>query len=182
MPAPSFVTAMGGLGNSDLFINGKVVMYHSGLWQVPSFRQIKGFDWDVVEFPKGPKGRRALVMEGWAFGMVKGSAHPDLAYELVKYLTGEKGQQYMAATGSAQPALMKVASSKYFLDGQTPKSKGFLLKAVKDGHFEPFDPQIVEWRSLILTNLDRVWSGTETAEQVLTRSTQEVNTKFFGKK
>jgi multiple sugar transport system substrate-binding protein len=180
MPGPSYMTALGGLGNSDLFMNGTVAMFHSGLWQVPSFRQIKDFDWDVVEFPAGPKGK-VFVMEAGGYGVTKSTAHPDLAVELVKYLAGEKGQRYIATMGSAQPALRSVAQSPAFLNDQVPKSKGFLVDAVKYGRFESFDPNIIEWRALVSGELDRVWAGTETAEAALKKVTKEVNTKFFKK-
>jgi ABC-type glycerol-3-phosphate transport system substrate-binding protein len=155
-------------------------MFLSGLWQVPAFRQIKDFDWDVVEFPRGPKGK-AFVMEAAGFGVVKGCPRPDLAYELVKYLTGEKGQRYVADMGSVQPAIRSAAKSKSFLNGQTPKSKGFLLEAVKYGHFEPMDPNVMEWRAMVSSELDRVWNGDETAAAALKKATGEVNKKFFSK-
>ena len=179
MPGPTYISAMGGVGNSQLFINGTVAMYHSGIWQSPAFRQITNFDWDVVEFPKGPKGHRGFPMDAAGYGVLKGSQHPELAYELVKYLTGEVGEKYIGATGLIQPALLKVAHSKVFLDGQKPRSKGFLPGSVKYGHYRSFDPNVMEWTNLVGSELDRVWNGTETAGQALKKATGEVNGKFF---
>ncbi len=181
MPGPAYITAMGGLGNSQLFINGTVAMYHSGIWQSPAFRQIKDFDWDVVEFPKGLHGHRGFPMDAAGYGVLKGSAHPELAYELAKYLTGEDAEKYIGATGLIQPALQKVARSKVFLDGQKPRSKGFLPGSVKYGHYRSFDPDVMEWTNLVGSELDRVWDGTETAAQALGKAVREVNGKFFRK-
>ncbi len=181
MPSLANLTSMGSMGNSDIFINGTVAMYHSGIWQSPAFRLIKDFDWDVVEFPKGPKGLRSFPLSAAGYGIVKGTKNADLAYELVKYLAGETGEKFMAATGLTQPALKTLAQSPVFLDGQTPKSKGFLVDAVKYGHFQPLDPNVPEWKALIDSSLDRVWSGEETPAQALKKAAAEVNEKFFKK-
>src|ERR1019366_2819367 len=118
-------------------------------------------------FPKGPQGHRGFPMDAAGYGVLKGSPHPELAYELVKYLTGEAAEKYIGATGLIQPALLKVAQSKVFLDGQKPLSKGFLPGSVKYGHYRSFDPDVMEWTNLVGSELDRVWNGTETAAQAL---------------
>ncbi len=181
MPSLADLTSMGSMGNSDLFMNGTVAMFYSGIWLTPQFRQIKDFDWDAVEFPKGPHGLRAFPMSAAGYGIVKGSKNPELAYELVKYLAGETGEKLMASTGLTQPALKALAQSDIFLDGQPPKSKGFLVDAVKYGHFQPLDPNVPEWKARIEASLDRVWSGEETPEKALKRAAAEVNEKFFKK-
>lgn len=180
-PSTADFTAMGGLGNSDLFMNGSVAMFYSGIWLTPQFRGIQKFDWDVVEFPKGPGGRRAFPLSAAGYGIVKGCKNPDLAYELVKYLAGEMGQKFMASTGLTQPALKTLAKSDVFLDGQKPKSKRFLVDAVKYGHFQPVDPNVTEWYQMVSSGLDRVWMGSETAQQALTKATALVNSKFYKK-
>ncbi len=180
-PSLADTTAMGGLGNSDLFMNGTAAMFYSGIWMTPQFRNIKTFDWDVVEFPKGPGGRRAFPLSAAGYGIVKTCRNPELAYELVKYLAGETGQKFMAATGLTQPALRTLADSPVFLDGQPPKSKGFLVGAVKYGHFQPLDPNETEWYSMVGSALDRVWSGRETAAAALKKVTEQINSKFYKK-
>jgi multiple sugar transport system substrate-binding protein len=180
-PSPANITAMGGMGNSDLFMNGTTAMFFSGIWKTPTFRQIKDFEWDVVETPLGPKGLRAFPMSAAGYGILKTSKNPELAYELVKYLSGETGQKLMAATGLTQPALKTLAESPVFLDGQPPKSKGFLVDAVKDGHFQPFDPNLNEWKAMVDSALDRVWNGDETAESALKKVTALINEKFYKK-
>jgi multiple sugar transport system substrate-binding protein len=181
MPSLANLTSMGSMGNSDLFTNGTVAMFYSGIWLTPQFRQIKDFDWDAVEFPKGPNGLRSFPMSAAGYGIVKGTKNPTLAYELVKCLSGETGEKLMASTGLTQPALKALATSPVFLDGQPPKSKGFLVDAVKYGHFQPLDPNVPEWKALIESILDRVWSGEETPEKALKKAAAEVNEKFFKK-
>ncbi len=181
MVGPSNVTAMGGAGNSDLFLNGRVAMYSGGIWKVPEFRNIKSFDWDVVEFPTGPKGKRGFPLSATGYGIVKTCKNPEVAYELVKYLAGPEGQKLMAATGLTQPAMKTLADSPAFLDTQIPQGKKFLVNAVKDGHFRPFDANATEWLDMMGTELAIVWLGTETPEAALTKLNKTINEKFYKK-
>jgi multiple sugar transport system substrate-binding protein len=181
-PSPANITAMGGMGNSDLFVNGTAAMFFSGIWKTPAFRLIKDFEWDVVETPLGPNGKHAFPMSAAGYSILKTSKNQELAYELVKYLSGETGQKLMAATGLTQPALKTLAQSPVFLDGQAPKSKGFLVDAVKDGRFQPFDPNLNEWKAMVDSALDRVWNGDETADSALKKVTARINEKFYKKK
>lgn len=178
-PSSADFTAMGGLGNSDLFMNGTAAMFYCGIWTTPQFRTITKFDWDVVEFPKGPKGLRAFPMSAAGYGIVKTCKNPDLAYELVKYLAGETGQKFMASTGLTQPALKTLADSPVFLDGQRPKSKKFLVNAVKYGIFQPVDPNEAEWYQMVASEMDRVFNGDETAAAGLAKMTRVINAKFY---
>jgi multiple sugar transport system substrate-binding protein len=181
-PDPAVLKEMGGLGTTDLFMNGTAAMFFSGTWTIPVFRDIKGFDWDVVEFPKGPGGHRDFPLHNMGFGVWKGSKHPELAYELAKAMAGESGQKFMAASGLVMPALRSVAQSPAFLDDQKPKSKGFLIEALRYGHYAPFDPNYQEWTDMAGSAFDRVWSGKDTTEHVLKEVTKKINAKFYGKK
>jgi ABC-type glycerol-3-phosphate transport system substrate-binding protein len=164
-PDTNAVMAISG-GTTDLFMSGKSAMFLSGIWKSPLFRGIQAFDWDVAMFPKGPTGKRGFVSGGSGYGICSQSRKKDLAWKLVRFLTGEKGQEVFARTGLAQPAMMKVAASPAFLDGQKPLNKGMLLKAVAYGKNAPC---ALNWRevldSYIRPTLDRVWNGQWTAQQ-----------------
>jgi ABC-type glycerol-3-phosphate transport system substrate-binding protein len=166
MPAPSSLTAMGGMGTSDMFMNGTVAMFLSGIWKTPRFRDIKNFDWDIVMFPKGPTGIRAFSTGGSGYGILKTSKYKKEAWQLVKYISGEEGARQLAATGLAQPAIVAVAESPAFLDGQKPLNKKMLLEAVKYVKYSPMAKNAAEvTNGIVVPQLDRVWSNTATAVQ-----------------
>lgn len=181
-PSPSQMTAMGGMGTSDMFVSGKVAMFYSGIWKTPLFRQIKDFQWDVVMFPKGPKGIRAFSTGGSGYAIVKSSKKKEAAWKLVTYLAGKTGQIELAKTGLAQPAMISIAESKYFIDDRPPKHKDIVLKGVK---YVVFAPLMSEWEeinvSVIAPAFDKIWSGKEKAEKVLKEIVPEINENFFSK-
>jgi ABC-type glycerol-3-phosphate transport system substrate-binding protein len=177
------MTAMGGMGTSDMFMNGTAAMFFTGIWKVPQLRSITAFEWDVAPFPSGPQGKMAFSMSAAGYGILKTSKHPDLDYELVKFLAGESGQRAMARTGLAQPAMRTIAASSDFLDGQVPASKNFLLDCIQNGVFRPFDIHAEEWLySVVGPKLDRVWNGETTAEQAMKQAVSEVNKKYYPEK
>lgn len=166
MPAPSSLSAMGGMGTSDLFMNGTVAMFLSGIWKTPRFRDIKEFDWDVAMFPKGPSGIRAFGTGGSGYGILKTCKNKKEAWALVKYISGEAGARQLAATGLAQPAIMSAANSPLFLDGKKPMNKKMLLEAVKYVKYMPMAKNSAEIQNgIVVPQLDRVWSNQVTAAQ-----------------
>jgi ABC-type glycerol-3-phosphate transport system substrate-binding protein len=178
MPAPSNMTQLGGLGTSDLFMNGNAAMFLSGDWKIPTFREIKGFDWDVVMVPKGPQGKRGFVGGGSGYGILKTSKNKKAAWEFVKYISGPEGEAKMAAAGLMQPALMSVAASPAFLDGQKPMNRKMLLKAVDYSVYQPMSPQWVEvYRGLVFPVEDEVWMGKLTAQEALDKLEKDLKNK-----
>ena len=168
MLPPSGLTAMGGMGTGDMFTNGTVAMFLSGLWKTPTFRQAKDLQWDVVMLPKNPDGYRAFTTGGSGYGILKSSTHKKEAWDLVKYIAGEEGAKMLAATGLAQPAIMSVSNSPVFLDGKDPKNKKVVLEAMKYVKYRPMCKNWLEVHdSIIGPELEKVWNGTETVEQAM---------------
>lgn len=181
MPSPSQMTAMGGMGTGDMFVSERVAMFFSGLWKTPLFRtQITGFDWDVVMFPKSPKGIRAFPTGGSGYAIVKSAKNKELAWKLVTYLAGAEGQKKLAATGLAQPAMKNIAESALFLDGLKPANKKMLLEAVKYVQFAPLMPEWEEVNvSMIAPAYDKVWNGKDKAAAVLKKIVPQINANYF---
>jgi multiple sugar transport system substrate-binding protein len=170
MLPPSSLSAMGGMGTGDMFMNGSVAMFLSGIWKTPRFREIKDFKWDIAMLPKNPNGYRACSTGGSGYGILKNSKHKKEAWELVKFISGEEGAKRLAATGLAQPAIMSVANSSVFLDGKDPQNKKMLLEAMK---YVKYNPMCKNWfevhDSIIVPTLDKVWNGNETPAEAMKR-------------
>jgi multiple sugar transport system substrate-binding protein len=176
MPSPSQMTAMGGVGASDMFMQGNTAMFFSGIWKTPFFRQITKFKWDAVMFPKAVGGKNGFLCSGGGYSVLSKCKHPEEAWKLLTYLAGEEGQKELARTGLAQPAMQDIAESKDFLDGQPPASKAFLLKAVDAGVFQP---DSVKWQEALMSylypSLDKIWAGDKDIEGIMKKTVKEMN-------
>jgi trehalose/maltose transport system substrate-binding protein len=67
----------------------------------------------VAALPKGgPNGRHAGSLGGWQFSVSKYSKHPDIAADLVLYLTSQSVQKYRAMKGSYFPTIKALYQDK----------------------------------------------------------------------
>jgi len=177
-------TTMGWYGTASKFMEGKIAMFYTGYWKAGYFRDVKGFDWDVVMFPKGPTGKRGFPSGGSGYAITSQCKNKELAWQVLKRFAGKQGQIDLSSEGGLQPAIIKLAESKQFMDDQKPKNKKIMLEAVKYIHFTPL---IKEWEEIgikyINPALDRVWNDEDTAEKALKKITKEINDEYFsGKK
>jgi ABC-type glycerol-3-phosphate transport system substrate-binding protein len=165
-------------------MEGKIAMFYTGYLKAGYFRDVKNFDWDVVMFPKGPKGKRGFPSGGSGYAITSQCKNKELAWQVLKRFAGEKGQIDLSSQGGLQPAIIKLAESKQFLDDQKPVNKKIMLDAVK---YIKFTPLIKEWEEIgikyINPELDRVWNDEDTAEKAMKKITKEINDEYFsGKK
>jgi ABC-type glycerol-3-phosphate transport system substrate-binding protein len=184
-PSPSVIaaTSMGAQGTASQFMTGAVAMFYTGYWKASYFRSINQFDWDIVMFPKGPKGLRVFPSGGSGYAITTQCKDRDKAWEVLKRFAGEQGQRDLSSQGGIQPAIIKLAESPQFLDNERPKNKKIMLEAVK---YITFTPLIMRWEEMdlryISPALDRVWNGKETSEQALKKVVPEINKEFFSEK
>lgn len=125
---------------------------------------IKGkFRWTVAPMPKGTAGRFQGV-GGSAFSMPKGSPHPDVTYEFIKYaLSDPKNLPVTAKMGS-----MFVSNMQYWEDGvpardvldPTAYKKAFYELGRTDGVHPLYFPSYGRWDSSVyVKNTDALWAN-----------------------
>ena len=102
MPTPVAMANLG-MGIDLMFASGRLAMFLSGVWETPGLRKYD-FEWDVAMFPKGPSGTRGFGSGGSGYAILKSSKHKKEAWEVIKALTGPKGQAQLAKKGLAQPS------------------------------------------------------------------------------
>lgn len=165
---PASQAAMGGLGNSDRFVNGSAAMFLSGPWKIPNFHEIKNFKWDIVMQPKSPDGHRGFPTGGSGYGILRSSTHKKEAWELIKFFSGVEGAKKMATTGLSIPVIRSIAQSPIFLDGKDPQNKKMLLEAIPYSVYNPLCKNWSEVRDGIIgPEMDHIWNGDETPKEAM---------------
>ncbi len=173
------LTAMTNLamGVQGMFMTGRLAMFASGIWETPALRKIDNFDWDVAMFPKGPGALRAYGTGGSGYCILKDSKHPDEAFEVVKALSGRKGEAMLADTGLAQPAIIEITQSEHWaLNDNPPRNKRMLDEAMKYVVYEPFHPAWREAKELYINSeLDLVFNEKKKAPDAVKSFIGKVN-------
>lgn len=88
----------------DQFLQGRLALFESGTYNLANVYAGAGFEWGVVEIPKGPAGRVTSSPGVIAAGN-SASANPDATRELLEWLGSADGNRCIAASGSAVPAV-----------------------------------------------------------------------------
>lgn len=184
MPSVASMSQVGGMGSAEMFKQGKVAMFYSGSWQIPNFRDIKDFEWDIALPPMNATTRhRAYSGGGSGYAMsarLQGQKAAN-AWKLIEFLTKPESSATFAATGLLQPANMKVAAGPGFIDGKVPEHKKILLSAIKDCYVQPRDQ--TRWREIMASGpsmaMESVFRGEKTAAAALPPAVKAANEKFF---
>jgi multiple sugar transport system substrate-binding protein len=95
------------------FFTGHVGMSENFLWSTYGLEGLKG-DWDIAAIP-AYQGKVTAAFNADTFRILKGTKHPDEAFEVLTYLLGE-GSSDLLATYGGMPA--RTADQQAFFDGQ----------------------------------------------------------------
>jgi alpha-1,4-digalacturonate transport system substrate-binding protein len=100
------------------FINGQLVYYYSGSWQVAKMDEQVGdaFDWVVVGSPCGPGGCSGMPGGAGIVGF-ESTEHPELVAKAIDYLAQEENYAEMTAKTKNIPAHLGVAAKGVEYEG-----------------------------------------------------------------
>ncbi len=77
------------------FLNQQVALFDLATWDLPEASKRALFEWGAVPIPLGRTGKRAAWASSSGFCMVARTRQPDLAWKLLKRLTGAEFQRRM---------------------------------------------------------------------------------------
>ncbi len=172
--APS-MEAVSGLG--DYFLSGKVAMNPSALWNIPAYRKITDFEWDIVYYPL----KEGVMKPGPWFGpdslsIPTASKHSDEAWKFLSFVAGTReAQRLMSATGI--PVLIEQANDPEYLSEQAklgPASYALVLEDAADGDVFSPSPGWAEWTAVMSQYLPEIYNCRMPVKQALTEIHQKV--------
>jgi len=162
LPTPEQLKQYG----TDGFSAGIAAMTVSGHWVVPEYAE-RGFAWGVAPLPSGPKGRVTSVNSA-GFVISRTTAHPQEAWDFVKFAAGADGQAASARLGLAVPILKSVAEGPAYLDQPGPKiDQRVFLDALSYARIKPSFRGYEEWSTVVGDALLPVWSGDAAIDDAL---------------
>lgn len=88
----------------DQFLQGKIALFQSGLYNLKNVSDGATFDWGIAPLPAGPKGAVSVVNSVVAVGNAK-TANPDATTKVLQWLGSAEGARFIGAEGAALPAV-----------------------------------------------------------------------------
>lgn len=109
-------------GRDGCFIGGNCATMFMIPGNMKTYReQITDFEWDVAVAPRHPVNH-ATGMGTYGYGISKDSQHPQEAWELIKFLASQQGQELILRNYSGMPLLKSMADSPVFDELEPPPS------------------------------------------------------------
>ncbi|MDD5067156.1 MAG: sugar ABC transporter substrate-binding protein [bacterium] len=176
--SPSFAQASSFGNSAEMFMTGRVAMIIEGHWMVPEFRNIKSFKWDVADITAAelPKGKvKANYGAGSCFAIPKVARNRENAWKLIKFLSGDKGQEILIKSGLSTPALRTPKITKLFLDSRPPANNKVFLDMISYAHLPPLIPRYNEMSDTMYRELDSFWLNEKSADEVLKTLEKKLN-------
>jgi multiple sugar transport system substrate-binding protein len=160
----------------ERFLDGELGMFLSSRREVPTFRTIKDFAWDVAAFPR--LREPASVLHSDAYCLPKGK-RADAAWHFVEFAAGAEGQRILARSGRIVPSLRSVARSKTFLDpSKSPRSSRLFLDAIETMRRLPVASTWTELEDAVDLALKRAYYTELTVDETLERIERETKPVF----
>ena len=165
-------------GLEERFVDGTLAMFMSSRREVPGFRTIKGFDWDVAAFPRAEQDFTVLHSDAYC---VSKAGSTEAAHAFVEYAAGVKGQRLLAESGRTVPSRPAVARSPAFLDPTLPpRSSQVFLDAIPKIKRLPTDAQWTEAEDAADLALERAYYGDLSLDEAIERIERETGPLLSG--
>jgi multiple sugar transport system substrate-binding protein len=88
----------------DQFLQGKMALFQSGLYNLKNVADGASFDWGVASIPAGPAGR-VSVTNGIAAAGNAATEHPEATKKVLQWMGSAEGNEFVGASGAAVPAV-----------------------------------------------------------------------------
>jgi len=152
--------------NGEAFGRGLAAMTIEGNWAIGYLQNdFPELNWGAAEIPLSPAGERGTLTftECWAVGA--NSAHPEEAWTLVNFLTGEEGAQTVATSGfGVMPA--RPSASQAWLDTRGVEYQAFVSGA--DYAVAPVFPLgYGDFTTAFIEGTTAVMAGEQTSQEFL---------------
>lgn len=164
----------GATWDGDAFGKGDAATTFEGGWLIPSMQQsFPSVQYAIAPLPKAPTGKNDNLVYTNAWGASAATQHPEAAYELVKFMTGQSYQKQVLEDGFALPTLTSMANDPYFQ--QNPGVK-VLEDGAQNGHADFYGPADTEIHTDVSNALQAIMLGKGSVQDELNAAAQKVDT------
>ncbi|AIC96179.1 ABC transporter substrate-binding protein [Shouchella lehensis] len=151
--------------NNQLFMSNQLAMMPAISVMAVMYREELGEIVDVAPLPSYKED--TAILHGISWAMNRGAEHPELAWELMKELTGETGNTIIAETGFSTPAARSAAD--LWLESLPDMNLQVFIDAQETGSPYPLSRNTMEWQRMETTEIQGAFLSGEPIEDVLER-------------
>ncbi len=161
-------------GDQTTFESGKIGIQQELYSYMGKARAIEDFEWDIVPLPEGPSGRGTTL--GFAgYSIIKGTEHPEEAYELLKFLTSPDNA--VTASQFFVPSRRSILESDEFAKG-APSVDSMRIAILEQMEHAEYLPNHENWQQIntaVQSLLDYAYTQSVTVDEMLDRMDKDVS-------
>jgi multiple sugar transport system substrate-binding protein len=157
----------------SLFESGKVAMIYGGSWRQIQFSNNE-FIKDKVDVAALPKGKQqAVIIHGLGNVIGANTAHPEEAWEFLKFLGGQQAAEIQARTGAVIPAF--TGAQEIWVQSNPQFNLQVFLDQLPNAVPYPVSENTGEWQALEKEHFAKAWSGQASTEDAAKQAAQQMN-------
>lgn len=158
-------------GLNQLFLSDRLAMIPAISVMSRQFSEALGDRVDVAPLPKGKE--EAAIIHGIGWAMNDRVEDEQLAWDLIKALTSESGNQQIAESGFSTPALLEAGD--LWLESLPNINLRVFLEAQETGVAYPVSNNTAEWQHIEQTEIQGAFLGQKSLDQALDQVADEMN-------
>lgn len=178
-PSPGTVSSTGD-SEDRLFVIGKVAMYPSGRWVIPSFRSECDFEWEALEMPKGTTRTCPFICS--MVCIADTSENKEAAANLLSYQMSDEGLALVMESALSLPVYTDLMASDTYVN-TPPSTEAFINSSEYLGNESQIEAcltgQWSEYSSIITAGLSDALEGKTTIEEAVKTIDEQANTTVF---
>ena len=167
---------MGGMGDWDLFMSGRLGMIPTGIWAFQTFAENCDFAWDIAVEPGATK--KATHFFSNACVINPDSKNREAAAKWITWLTSsDKSAEIRLADGWDLPAIKNEGTLKSYLDQKKPENRQAVFDSLNYLVIPPVIEDYTMMSDIIGEKLKAAASGSMTVEEALNEAQKQCEEK-----
>lgn len=155
----------------QIFGSGKAAMIPLISVNVPEMYELLGENLGVAQLPGDEE--KAAYVHGVSWAINENTEHDELAWELVKALTGEEGNKYIAESGFSIPAYEGTEDA--WIEELPEVDLNVFIESLDFGFPAPVSKDSAKWRDVVEEELQNAFLGSKKIEEALKVIEEEMN-------
>lgn len=159
----------------DLFSSGQLAMYQDSMGNIVRFTGAKDLNWGIAYLPEGPENRLGRI-GATGLAIPEGSKNKEAAWEFIKYVNGNEGQEILAEDGFSAPVREQLLQdeSKFLPADKFPIDRNVAIKGYQEyGKLLPSHKNWTQIEAVAKKYLDLYFINSMSLDEATKKITEE---------
>jgi multiple sugar transport system substrate-binding protein len=160
--------------DTNLFREGRLAMWHTGIWNFTPLAETEGLDWDIAVEPGNTTKASALFADGVA--VASSSDNREAAQRFAQFLTSsDAAVETRLASSWSLPPVADTARLAAYLDQTPPDNRQAVIDSLDAVVLPPVIESQQEMQDIVSEELGNAAAGRKSVEQALQDAQDRVN-------